>query len=86
MDLTKLSARAIQALYDKRQTACSVNCRAFIIAGRGLERGAEIYAKGVAGVDPLSIKYVALTDALQEVFGEMAARKRWHGDLKPIKR
>lgn len=86
MDITKLSAAKIEALYEKRQKACSINCTALINAGRGMERGSEIYAKGIAGADPLSIEYVKLSDAFQEVVREMDARKRWHGSLKPIKR
>lgn len=85
-DLSKLSARAIEALYAKRQAACSLNCTALINAGRGTERGNEIYAKGVAGVDALSIEYVRVTDAVQLVIVEMEARKRYHGSLRPIKR
>jgi hypothetical protein len=85
-DLAKLSARQIEALYVKRQAACSANCTALINAGRGMERGNEIYAKGIAGADLLSIDYVRLTDAVQLVIAEMESRKRWHGSLKPIKR
>lgn len=86
VDVTKLSARKLQELYDRRQAASSTNCTALINAGRGMERGNEIYAKGVAGSDPLSIEYVALTNALREVLDEMDARKRYGGTLKPIKR
>lgn len=86
VDVTTLSAAKIEALYARRQEACSINCRALINAGRGMERGNEIYAKGAAGADPLSVEYVRLTDEVQEVIAEMEARKRWHGGLKPIKR
>jgi len=86
MNISKLSAAKIEVLYEKRQKACSVNCTALINAGRGMERGSEIYAKGKAGVDTLSIEYVKLSAAFQEVVQEMEARKRWHGNLKPIKR
>lgn len=86
VDVAKLSARAIEALYAKRQAACSVNCTALINAGRGMERGGEIYTKGIAGADPLSIEYVKVTDAVREVIDEQDARKRWGGDLKPIRR
>lgn len=86
VDITKLSAAKLQALYDKRQAASSINCRALIDAGRGMERGSGIYAKGKAGADPLSVEYVAVTDAVQEVIAEMNARKAWGGDLKPIRR
>jgi len=85
VDVTKLSAAKIEALYAKRQEACSANCTALINAGRGMERGNEIYAKGKAGADPLSVEYVRLTDEVQEVIAEMAARKRYHGGLKPIR-
>lgn len=85
-DITTLSARKLEALYDKRQAACSLNCTALINAGRGMERGNEIYAKGVAGADPLSVEYVALSNAVQLVIAEMDARKRYHGSLAPIKR
>jgi hypothetical protein len=84
-DVAKLSARAIEALYDKRQAACSVNCTELIDAGRGMERGGEIYAKGLAGADPLSIEYVKVTDAVRIVIDEREARKRYHGTLKPIR-
>lgn len=86
VDVVKLSERAIQALYDKRQAACSINCTALINAGRGMERGNEIYAKGVAGGDQLSIEYRRLSDAVQEVIREMDARRRYHGSLRPLKR
>jgi hypothetical protein len=86
MDITKLSAAKLQALYDRRQAVSSVNCTALINAGRGMERGGEIYAKGVARADPLSIEYVECTDAVQEAIAEMDARRRWHGTLRPIKR
>jgi hypothetical protein len=86
MDITKLSERKLQELYDKRQARCSINCTALINAGRGMERGNEIYAKGVTGTDPLSIEYKESTDAVRVVIDEMNARKRWHGSLKPIKR
>ena len=85
-DVTTLSARAIEALYDKRQAACSINCTALINAGRGMEKGREIYAKGLAGADPLSVEYVKLTDAVRIVIDEQDARKRYHGTLKPIRR
>lgn len=84
-DVTKLSARKLQEIYDKRQAVSSANCSALIAAGRGMERGSEIYAKGVAGVDPLSIEYVEITDKLREVIDEMEVRKRWGGTLKPIR-
>ena len=86
MDITKLSANKLQALYNKRQSSCSANCTALINAGRGMERGNEIYAKGKDGADTLSIEYVKLSDEIQEVIAEMEARKRYHGGLKPIKR
>ena len=85
-DLSKLSERKIEELYTKRQAACSRNCTALINAGRGMERGNEIYAKGKAGADPLSIEYVELTDAVQAVILEMEMRKRYHGSLRPIRR
>lgn len=86
-DLSKLSAAKIEALYAERSEACSANCRALIAAGRGMERGSEIYAKGKAiDADPLSIEYVTTTDAFREVADEIEARKRWHGSTKPIRR
>lgn len=85
-DLSKISAAKLDALYEKRQADCSANCTALINAGRGMERGSEIYAKGVAGADPLSIEYVRVTDAVREVINEQDARKRWHGSHKPIRR
>lgn len=86
VDLTKLSALKLQDLYDKRQAKSSVNRKALINAGRGMERGNEIYAKGIAKADALSIEYVAITDALREVISEMESRKYYHGSLNPIKR
>lgn len=85
-DVTKLSARKLEEIYAKRQAACSLNCTALVNAGRGMERGNEIYAKGLAKADALSIEYVTLTDAVRVVINEMDARKRWGGDLKPIRR
>jgi hypothetical protein len=84
--IAKLSARKLEELYAKRQAACSVNCTALISAGRGMERGNEIYAKGAEGADSLSIEYVKTSDAVRLVIDEMEARKRWHGTLSPIKR
>lgn len=83
-DLSKLSARKLEELYAKRQAACSLNCTALINAGRGMERGNEIYAKGVANADQLSIEYLTLTDAVRIVIDEMEARKRYSGSLKPM--
>lgn len=84
--IAKLSARQLEALYEKRQAVCSKNCTSLINAGRGMERGGEIYAKGKAGADALSVEYVRATDAVRLVIAEMEARKRWHGSLNPIKR
>lgn len=84
--LSKLSARQIEALYAKRQAACSVNCTALINAGRGMERSNEIYAKGIAKADALSIDYVRLTDDVRAVIDEMESRKRWGGTYAPIRR
>lgn len=81
LDLTKLSAAKIEALYVKRSEASSVNCRKFIDAGRGMERPTQIRTQ----TDELSLEYVALNEALQVVVAEMDARKRYHGSLKPIK-
>ena len=86
VDVTKLSGPKLAALYDKRQYLCSLNCRALINAGRGMERGNEIYAKGIAGADPLSVEYVAVTDAVRLVIDEQDARKRYHGGTEPIRR
>jgi hypothetical protein len=80
-DITKLSAAKLQALYDKRSAACSVNCSKLIDAGRGMERPTEIRTK----TDALSLEYVALAEAFYAVVAEMDARKRYHGSLKPIK-
>lgn len=85
-DLATLSSRKLEALYAKLQAKCSLNCTALINAGRGMERGNEIYAKGAAGIDQLSIEYVKHSDAVQIVIAEMEARKRYHGTLRPIKR
>jgi len=84
--LNLLSARELEALYIRRQRDRSANCSALIAAGRGMERGNEIYAKGKANADRLSVEYVVFTEAVQLVISEMEARKRWHGSLKPIKR
>lgn len=87
LDITRLSARKLEELYAKRQATCSANCKALINAGRGMERGNEIYAKGKAlDADPLSLEYAHCTDAVRIVIDEMNARKHWHGSLKPIKR
>jgi hypothetical protein len=84
--IEKLSARELETLYDKRLAARLANNAALIAAGRGMERGNEIYARGLAGTDSLSIDFVKVTDAFQVVVLEKEARMRWHGSLKPIRR
>lgn len=85
-DLSKLSAAKLQALYDKREAACSANCTALIAAGRGMERGNETRAKAaLPDADALSLEYIKVRDACAEVVSEMDYRKRWHGSLKPVK-
>ena len=85
MELSKISAAKLEALYKKRGQAVSKNCDAMIAAGRGHEKSWDILAKGKAGTDVLSVEYFNLSKAVGEVISEMEARRTYHGNLKPIK-
>ncbi len=80
--IDKLSARELQALNDKRYKLVTSNNRALIDAGFGEVKGNDIRAMD----HPLAEEYRRVNEAWQEVISEMEARKRYHGELKPIKR
>jgi len=77
-----LSASKLEALYAKRDAVCSEINRAFIDAGRGMEKLGDILKMS----DSLAVRYQEAHKAFMEVVGEKEARKRWHGSLKPIKK
>lgn len=78
--LDLMTAAEIKKAYDKASDLCSINNRALINAGRGMERGSETRAKS----DPLALEYVRLNDAFAAIVQEMDLRKRWHGGTQRI--
>jgi len=85
MDVKKLSAPKLEALYRQRDTVARGFVDAFINAGRGYETNTEIRESAKRGYDPLALAYCRAMDEESEVRHEMERRKRYHGSLKPIK-
>lgn len=89
MALEKLSASKLHALIAKRDAAVSALNSGFIANAWGNMRYSDIRE---AAKDPsapahaLSVRYLKADAALMEARDELAARKRWHGGDKPIKR
>jgi hypothetical protein len=81
-NLSTMSAAQIEAHYNKLQARSSALGREMIDAGRGYEKPSETRTKS----DPLAKKVNAISDELQPVIAEMDARRRYHGNLKPIHR
>lgn len=73
--LDLMTASEIEKAYNKAHQASSDNCREFINAGRGNERGSDIRTK----TDPLALEYIRANDVLDAINDEIAARKRYHG-------
>lgn len=87
IDLTKLSAAKLQALYEKRSAISHATCKAAIAAGFGHMRGSEIREMAATAAAPEWAKdYVAAHDAFFAVVDEQNERKRYHGSMRPIKR
>ncbi len=82
VDISRLSAAKLEALYDKRSELNSAACKACIAAGLGMVRHNDLAATG----HEAAIHYLVTFNSLHEVVSEMGDRKRWHGSLKPIKR
>lgn len=80
--LSEISAAQLEARIAKAQAESSRITRAFIDAGRGFERPREIEMQ----TDPLSLEYRANAAILYPLYEEEAARKRYHGSLRPIRR
>ena len=85
MDIKKLSAVKLEALYETRDKAVRDLVDAMINAGRGHETNQDIREAAKRGYDPLAFAYCSALDAENEARHEMDRRKRYHGTLKPIK-
>lgn len=87
MDISKLSANRLNAEATKRGDKQGAIGKAMIAAGRGLETFRETRAKADSDPsDKLAIAYCAAFDIAHEAYTELAARRRYHGTDKPIKR
>lgn len=86
VDVTKLSERKLRELYEKLSAESSAICTRLIAAGFGLERGSETRRRALETGDTLAVEYVDINDRLYAAAEEQAARRRYHGSLKPIKR
>lgn len=88
VDLSTVPARKLLATIEKRAARVSVNTTALINAGYGSMRGSDIRerANDLACGEPLFREYVDAMDSVQEAYAEQAARRRYHGTDRPIKR
>lgn len=84
-DLSKLSARQLHALINKRDAAHRESLREAIAAGYGMYTGAQMRQLAAEG-DALATRNVASAAAWFEAKSELDARRRWHGDDRPIRR
>lgn len=86
MNLSKLSASKLQALTAKRGDALSALTSQLIQAGYGRERASETRSRAAETGDALALAYVRAMDEAQACYDEESARKRYQGNLNPIKR
>ena len=79
--LAVLSETKLESAY-KTISALNLSlCDEFIVAGRGMERPSDIITKD----DPLSLRYIEISDVFQSIVDEERRRKTYHGSLKPIR-
>jgi hypothetical protein len=81
MDVTKLSAKKLEAEGEKTDKAFWKVVDELIAAGRGLDKPSDIFPR----TDPLSVKYTELFQKNADIGSEVARRIEHHGSLKPIK-
>lgn len=81
MELSKLSAKALEKELVKRKKATSVVCDALITAGRGHETIFELLTK----TDSLASLYREAFELERLATQEKIARLKHHGSLKPIR-
>lgn len=85
--LAVLPGTALRRRIERFQENLSAIDKKFIAAGRGQEKGYEIREKAKADPgDILAVQYVKHLDEFSRLLTEEAARKRWSGTMKPIKR
>ena len=80
--LGTMTSGAILAERDRVDAIHNDLLREMIAAGRGGEKGAETRAM----TDPLAVRCNEVSDRRSAVNDEIAARKRYHGGTKPIRR
>jgi hypothetical protein len=85
VDLTRLSARKLHAEIEKRDARHSETLKEVIAAGYGNLTGREVRDRAKA-LDYVCARHVAALDAFLEATQELDARRRWHGEDKPIRR
>jgi len=85
VDLTRLSARKLHDVIAKRDAAHSATLAETISAGYGNLTGAQVRERAKAG-DYVCLRHVTALDAWLEATQELDARRRWHGEDKPIRK
>lgn len=89
-DLAKLSARKLHELIEARRIENSRLLNEVIAAGFGNWRGAELrdFAKKSSLLENVLLvrDHIAAADSYHEAADELDARRRWHGEDKPIRR
>lgn len=83
-NLETLSAAKINALLAKREAAHSALLAEVIAAGYGNYTGNMLRA--IAEPAPIIVEHLAAEAARYEVIAELAARQRYQGNDRPIKR
>lgn len=84
-DLSKLSARKLEELAEKRRARTSRATSMLIEAGYANERCGDTIKRAEATGDPLAVEFAAAVAAERPVIEEKEARRRWHGTLDPIR-
>lgn len=84
--IDQLSERELFKLYDKRMAVHSAVNQKLIDAGYGYERFSDTIARAKTTNDPLAVEFLTTWEAFIEVSDEKAARWRYQGSYKPIKR
>jgi len=92
MDITKLSARKLEDLYNARFRDDAAQCQICIQAGMGnwtpRQRDAALRGDYPATDEQLVIcrDWLRTSMAFREVIDEQDQRKRYHGTTKPIRK
>lgn len=80
--LSEMSERELESAYEKESDNGSKVTSDMIAAGRGSEKPSETRTKD----DALSRRLNEHFDRMRSINDERAARMRYHGNLKPIKK